>query len=399
MTTVGRTIALYDRPGIQQFTSQDAAELSRTLKEMDNTTTTFPINSEIEFQLDYSGRTKAGGYRFTHFAFSQVAQLLAPGLSKFLPDLSGSVTLPDDREYLVDGGLSIDLWNRLVDLRFALFQHYRVIRNDKDSRIEGVVGHKHQYLENLALYEMANETLATHRPEVSFYAAMIVGRKLALWYRSRNPLFVLAVDNEQWPFYYGYYFTNGEATGTSVRGTLAVFSRAGLCLAPYDKYGERVTHTGKEFYQRLGRMFSTVSSKEIPEAELRKGAAALLTEDLGFQTTMTKPERKQQSRKLVHSLSHIGIPQNLAMEVVENGLVRGRALGRASFVQLQDVSRVYARRTLIDLFVPLMHIARGVDLTRREKIEQAAFEVLTGHIIIPRSNHNNGKTTIKHASS
>lgn len=385
VTTPGRTVSLYDRPGIQQFTGRDAAELSRRLKELDNTTTTFPINSETEFQLDRDAKTKMGGYRFTHFAFSQVSQLLAPGLSKFLPDLAGSITLPEDREYLVDAGLSIDLWNRLVDLRFALFQHYRVIRNDKDKRIEGLVGNKHQYLENLALYEAANETLATHRPEVSFYAAMIVGRKLALWYRANTPMFVLAVDEAQWPFYYGYYFTNGEATGTSVRGTLAVFSCAGLCLSSYETFGDRVTHTGKEFYQRLGQMLSTVSTKEIPENELRSGAQALLTASLGFTPTMTKPERRQQQRRLVHSLSHIGVPQNLANEVVESGLTKGRGIGKANFVQLQDVSRVYTRRTLIDLFVPLMHVARNVDLTRREKIEQAAYEVLMGHILIPRS--------------
>lgn len=389
-TTPGRTVTLYDRPTIQQFSKAQGVELARQLKELDNTTTIYPISDEAEFQLTGDGRTKSGGYRFTSFAFSQIAQIIAPGLSKLLPDISGSIVLSEDRQFLVDSALSIDFWNRLIDLRFATFRNYRIIRNDKDKLIEGVIGTKHQYLENLALLTAANETLADYRPDVKFFAAVIVGRRMAVWYRSAAPAFVVDVDGQPWPFFVGYYFTNGEATGTSVRGTLAVFSREGLCLGPYKQFGERVTHAGREFYQRLGQMLITVITKEIPVTELRHGAEALLTTTLGFTTDMDKQARRQQHRKLAHSLGIVGIPKKLASDIVKRGLTRGRSLGKANFMPLQDVGRVYPRRTLLDLWVPVMHAARAVDLSRREILEQAAFEVLLGRIMVPRSNNSNG---------
>lgn len=397
LSTPGRTVLLYERPAIQQFTRKTQNQLRERLVDLDNTTTIHTIGSEEEFQLDPRGRTKVGGYRFTYLAFAQIAKLMAVGLSKLLPDISGSITLPDDREFLVDGGLAIDLWNRMVELRFSLLHNHRVIRNDRTKQIEGVIGNRHQYLENAGFYEAASEIIPKYQPDVNFHGAMIVGRRMAMWFRAKSAMFELDVDGTRWPFYHGYYFTNGEATGTAVRGALVVFSQAGLCLAPYAAYGGRMTHTGRDFYTRFGQMLMGVVNREVPVAKLHEGAKGLLSTDLGFQPTMMKPDRKQQQRRLVHALTHLGIPKNLAAEVVENALTKGRNLRKGTFFPHQDVSRVYSKRTLLDLLIPLLELARHVDLSRREKIEQAAFDVLTGRILITRSG-TNGTTVSKKAS-
>jgi len=382
LTSTGQHQDLYVQPEVVTFSHRQAEDLSSHLRQMDTGTSVYPVSDATEFQLDEEGRTRVGGYRFTSSAFFQTAQIVAPGLSRFLPDLSGSIPLPDEYADLVDGRLAISLWNELVDLRFPRFRFHRVIRNEDGKTIEGLMGSKHQYLENLALYQYANEAMQNHQPSVRMYAAQLIGRRLALWFRNQTPMFSIQVGEEAWPVYYGYYFTNGEATGTSVRGTLAIFTRKGICLGPYKRRGGRVTHTGKDFFQRLGKMFTGVTSAEVPEEAIREGAESLLTKSLGFTVEMDRQGRRDQTKMLVHTLSHLGVPQNLAAEVVEEGLTVGRSLGQANFRPMEQVDRLYASRTTIDLFVPLLGLAKKLDLSRREKLEQAAFEILTDRFLV-----------------
>ncbi len=373
--------AIYVKPRVQQFNARQHGDLAGTLRTMDRNTSVRPVADIDELQLSDDGRTIRDGFSFTFAAFNQAAQILAPGLSKLLPDLSGTVALPDEREQLVDAMQAIHLWNALVDLRFPLFQRHRAIRNDDARTIEGFVGFKHQYLENLALYQEASETLANYQPDVSMYAGLLVGRRFSVWFRSNQPMFSKSVDDKQWPFYHGYYFTNGEATGTSVRGTQAIFTPKGVALGPYRGFGRRVTHTGKDFVQRLGQMLAEVCQHEIPVEALESGAAEMIDRPLGFNCDSNKESRKERSKKLIHSLSLLGVTKNLAGEIVQKGLTEGRNHG-LNLPPVQRISHLYATRTLLDLFVPLLWVARKVDLARREKLEQAAYEMLTGRVLL-----------------
>ena len=49
--------------------------------------------------------------------------------------------------------MAIDIFNQIVDLRFNVFEHFQVLRNDDTHLIDGLVGYKHQYLENTNLFD------------------------------------------------------------------------------------------------------------------------------------------------------------------------------------------------------------------------------------------------------
>lgn len=377
----GNCCSLYTRPKIRRYMANQALELSTYLQTLDERTSVRPMHNADEVQLDQTGSTLSDGFKFTSAAFRQAAQIIGPGFSKLMPDIAGMLTTDDDRCRLVDGPLAIRIWNELVDLRFALFERYRIIRNDYSRTIEGFVGHKHQYLENLWLYREVSDTLAAQQPDVSMYAAILVGRRFSVWFRNRTPMFTTVVDGQNWPYYSGYYFTNGEATGMSVRGTLAVFTPKGACLGPYRRFGGRVAHTGREFASRLGEMFGSVLQADIPVDKLLQGANDLLTKSLGYDPNGTKEQRKERSKRITHSLGLLGVQKNLAAEVVEQALVVGRYQGVETQAWSQ-VHQLYASRTLLDLLVPLLHTARKIDIVRREKIEQAAFDVLIGRLIL-----------------
>ena len=381
-STVGSLRTLYTQPTVIKFGSRQADELGRYLRQLDHATTIYPISDVTELQLKPDCSTVRDGYRYTRGGFIQVAQLAAPGLSKLLPDLAGMVHRAVDRESLVDGAAALRMFNDMLDLRYPLFRQYRMIRNDVTKQIEGFVGNKHQFLENYALYEQASISLESNKPGVVMHSAALYGRRMAVWFRSREPFCSLTVDAKPWPLYYGYYFCNGEATGTAVRGTLTVFTRKGVCLGPFKKFGGKVAHTGKDFPQRLGAMFEDVTGGDVPFDELKAGAEKLLQASLGFDVARESKSRRQRVRQLAHSLSHAGVPKALALEVVSEALSNGRHAGDPDVQQTFQMERLYASRRLFDLFVPLMRTARQLDFGRREKVEQAAFELLIGKVII-----------------
>lgn len=351
------------------------------LQRLDHDTSLRPISSASELQLDDHCKTKVGGFRLTLPAYRQAAQILAPGLSKFLPDIAGMTRSDDNRDQLIDGIMAIQLWNRLMDLRFGLFERYRVIRNENERTIEGFVSYKHQYMENIWLYNESVESLRQGNRQINMHAASLAGRRLALWFKDTTPAFSITSDNRTWPFYCGCYFTNGEATGMSVRGTSAILTPWGVCLAPYKRFGRRVTHIGRDFVERVGEMFASVVYAEIPVDKLRSGAAELLTKSLGFQIDWTAEQRKERAKKITHSLGLLGIQKNLAVEVTDLALATGRYQG-VNTTEWSQSHQLYAGRTVLDLFVPLLWTARRLDQIRREKMEQAAFEVLMGRLLL-----------------
>ncbi len=381
----GHRCELYTKPKVKRFDTSIAGSLpalANYLQTLDNNTSLRTLHDATEIQMDEGAAMLRDGFRFTTSAFRQAAQIMAPGLSKFLPDLAGVVvTKADERTRRTDGRCAIRLWNELVDLRFSLFERYRIIRNDQERTIEGFVSHKHQYLENIWLYREAVATLTSYNPDVDVYAALLTGRRFAIWFRHKTPAFSLTVDDQTWPFHGGYYFTNGEATGTSVRGTLAIFTPRGTCLGAYRKFGRRVTHVGKDFMTRLGEMFSSVVHCDVPWDKIEAGAKAMLTTSLGYNIDWSADQRKERSKKLSHSLSILGVQKNLATEATDLALATGRYHGMDS-VAWSQAQQLYASRTLLDLFVPLIGLGRRLDLARREKLEQAAFDVLMGRLLL-----------------
>lgn len=334
-------------------------------------TSVYPIAGPVELQLTRQGRTKRGDFRYTSCGFYQLAGLLGPGLGRFLPDLAGMN--PRQAVNCVDGEQAIRIFNDLIDLRLSLFEQYRLVRNESLRVIEGLVGSRHRFLENLTMLRLAHDAL----PQTcEFYGGALVGRRLALWFRSREPLFV--IDSPAWPMYFGYYFSNAEATGVSVRGSLALYTREGVCIAPYRRFGFRVTHAGRDFDARLGQLFGEVYN-EPPLAEIREGVLKAKATRLGFTEHDSDRDRRSRVRRLVHSLAQLGISQGVGTDIVHEALYMGR---HPDPVLTPSYPKQFPSRTLFDLFVAMLRVGKRLDLDRQERVGQAAFDALTGRLIV-----------------
>ena len=369
-------VPLFVRVPGRLFSAAQAGELDAVLRDSDDSTIVADLSSEDDLLLRENGVTNRG-YRLTRQAFYYVASRLSPGLSRCLADLSGTVPASD-------GGLSfaareaIALWNAAVLARFGRLSMHRLVRNESSRRIDGVIGPKHQYLGNYAFYREVLESLTASRREygTSFYAAKLAGGRFSLWFRDAEPAFSVAVDDQLLPFYEGRYFTNGEAAGTAVRGTLAVYTRFGVSLASYAVAGRRLTHRGKKFRAGVSKAIEDIVGIEWDRTRAAEEATASLLQPLGFLATMSSQQLRDRRKSLLHSLSLAGVGRTDAADVLAAALQYGRGYTEQSLPDPGSLPDGVGR-TLFDLFVPLQVFARRSGGVAREQLEMAAYEMLT----------------------
>lgn len=367
--------ALYTKPPYHAFRAQQMAQLEKLLTESERSTTLHPLADTQDLQLSEDGRTRRGNYRYTSHAFQQLTQLLCPGLSKMLPDLSGTIRRGELPSHLYFKGVAQRIFNQVVDLRFPMLAQYRVIRDEHSRLIEGFVGVKHRPLENIDSFRQMRDAIESTAPNAKFHAAVLSGRRLTLWFRNERADFQVTVGTKVTPMHAGYYFSNGEATGSSVRGAFALYTPYGVCLRPFKK-NERVTHIGRDFSRRLNKMFRLVLSDATPLAELQAICQATLPISLGYADLDAKAA-KERDHKLVRSLGELGIPQRIAVGALTDALQAG---AEATQLQPYQLSIGLASRTIFDLFASLLRLARRLPVNRREKVEQAAYLTLTGKL-------------------
>ncbi len=366
---------LYTKPPYHAFKANQMGQLEVLLTQSERATTLFPLADTQDLLLAEDGRTRRGNYRYTSHAFKQLTQLLCPGLSKMLPDLAGTIKRADLPDHLYFRPVAQRIFNQVLDLRFQVLSQYRVIRDEHARLIEGFVGVKHRPLENLDSFRQMRDAIESMAPEAKFFAAVLSGRRLTLWFRNECPSFQIQVGSKTCPIRVGYYFSNGEATGSSVRGAFALYTNHGACLRPFKK-NERVTHIGRDFSRRLHKMFRAVLSDELQPGALQALCQASLPTPLGYAGLDNKAV-KERDQRLVRGLGELGIPQRIGAGVLNDAVLMG---ADSEPMQPYQLSLGIGSRTIFDLFVALLRTARKLPINQREKVEQAAYLTLTGKL-------------------
>lgn len=367
---------LYTKPLLQAFDARQEGELIHCLETSDDDLSLFPIGRPEELKIDVTGRTLEG-YRYTSLGFRHLARILAKGLVQVIPDMVGLTPRSDaDGDSLTDVSATVDFFNAVVDARFPLLRRFRLVRNDAEQLIEGLVSNDHRFLENRDFYSCVRDAMGMLAPQPRFYSAVVIGRKLSVWFRETASAFTSYIDDSiPFPVYRGYYFCNGEIKGTSVRGTPALFTRAGVCLVPYKSGKARLPHKGRDFHKRLAEMFANVTSLALPVEQLQAGLAKLAATPL--EISSSHKVRAAQEKRMAIMLHHLGVDGRLAMEAV----VAAIDVGHPEFIGKELWKADIRHRTLFDIFVSLLRMSRRLDSNRREQLEQAAYSMLAGKFL------------------
>lgn len=367
--------SLYVKPPMRRFKPGECSKLDKYLEDLELRTKIVPVSCVADLAMQPDGAT-ASGNRYTAIGFTQLAYELSPGLSTLVPDLAGCKRKPEDELERFDLGAAISVFNSVLTLRFDLLKRQRMVCDGDRKLIDGLLGPKRQYLRNREMLQSCNDALAGHRG-IEFFAAEIMGRRLTLWYRSRDPVFTISCRGMKHQFYRGYYFCNSESSGTGLRGTDVYFGKYGVALGPF-RAGTRMAHVGRTFRKRSEKLFGAVVERELNTKKVGDYLPSLVLTSLNV--VGTEEERAQQITKLVHTLTRgRKISKWVAQDVVQNALAMGadeQGLSPGDLLRPQP----YEKRTAYDLFCALIRRSRGLGLERRENVEHVAYELMLGKL-------------------
>ncbi len=375
-SAVADIVKLYVSPTMQTFPRDKLQSLMTYLQDSEKSTSIVDISSPADLQFNKTGRTKSGGLRMTHLMFQQCAQKLGPGTGRFISSMAGPVQAAESTQ-TTDTEFAIAVWNKTVALRLSPLQKYRMIKNQRTRQLEGLVGNRQHYLNNYEILERAITACSdAHGDSCSFYGAKLVGRSMTLWFRHNTPMMTLTVDGITSAFYGGYYFTVQEASGTAMRGTMAVLCPQGVCLAPYKQFGGRAARNqnGEKFDDRLSRLFSKVFDGRFERDVLLAGVQALPDTSLGFTPDMLKDKRERHAEYVLKMLRSFGVQKDLAVVILSDALHMGHDIPESP--SSQQLSLLFSRRSMLDLFVHLLRKAKVSRSSVREKLELLAYRVI-----------------------
>jgi len=249
----------------------------------------------------------------------------------------------------------------------------RLLVNHGDHLIDGLIGARHATADSALLYSEIVDAMKTARYPSVFQAAIVVGRRMSAWYRSKDPVFSVKVNGEPQPFWVGTYFCNGDATQKSLKATTTLFNRFGGCLAKFDRKGREI-HLGKDFFQRASRMFVYVAQKELPISRYRESIGRLV--DTSLEMSGSGDDRERRIEFVAARLSPL--PSRLAVDIVRQAVNVGCDLEPRPEITLTKT--VFSTRSQYDLFCSLLRVARTMGMERRETIERIAYDLMLGRI-------------------
>jgi hypothetical protein len=368
-------------PEPRRFGADAEKALAAELTQLERVTSVKHVSGAGELCLDREGRLP-GGYRYTEAAFKQVCSLAARGLYQLVIDLSGiyrqTGTLRND--YSFDG--AVDLFNAVVRRRFRgrFDGKARMVRNTDQAHrlVDGVLGPKYNYLENRTVYDMAKDAVASGPVRVRFHEAALAGRRIAIRFAHRAPLFEIPlVGHGVESFYGGYHFSNSEIAGeASVKAAILLLRQPSDTIA-LGKFGKgRLAHTGKDFGKKLNKMFQAVLSIPQDAKTLRERVEAIREAGLGLGGT--EQERDDRLEYIALMLHRQDIPKSLAGRIAVSAMNYGSydVVGKPRMLTRE----VLGRRTVYDLYTALTREAKELPLSVRESVEQAAYGLLNGKI-------------------
>ena len=309
------------------------------------------------------------GFRYTAQAFMQVCKLAAPGLSRLLADLSGTIPRPTDSIY--DAQLAIKTFNAVINTRFRCIERYMAVLDNQKKYIIGFVPMRNFYLDNCSWFERIHESIQNYATPFRFAGARATGRTISLWYRAEKAALKANVKGQQLPLYAGVYFCNGESIGKSIRGAKTCFSSIGQFLGNFKDHGGSVKHSALMFESEFDQLLDYIANVDLPLAELGSALHAAAGRKL-VTTFSTVKSIRQVKRRLVAFLTENNVASYVAKRAVDRALYGDESgeLIDENFYQALD------KKTWFDVVSSVLKDAKTFSFSRRERIEQAIFDFL-----------------------
>lgn len=385
-----QTHQLYARTPIHTYGLGDLKKLEDELDEADKYMLLEEIRNPSELQLKPSGETKTGAYRYTSIGFQQVASSLAKGLSTLVPELWGLSDSRVDTYDMEKITAAVRVFNTVVENRFDLLSGFYLVVNRRARLIQGLVSPKYTRIENPTFLEMTQDVAMDSEFPVEFYHATLIGRRLTVQYRSKQPL-TRYTDSEVRKVYIGYQYRNGEITGTSVRSFRLVLLPFGQVLWPV-RGGKplRTVHSGRNMDAKAEK---TLRRTLLPGLDM---AVRVVNNMLNLRKKPLNVPRDPESREeFMQEQASAFSGRSLAKWVGESIIERAVLHGHAGTDM--PTNRDFDRRTHYDVLCAMLQVAQELDLERRDRVEQLAFNFIDGTFMLNQETSDDETGTISPA--
>jgi len=355
-------------PEQHEFGATEVHAFCKYARHIDQATFSAPIEELQDIRLDAAGRLQIDESQLSLLALKQLCHYVAAGLWTYVSDVGGIIRRRGRADSMLSPALAIRTLNQSLELRFLLKDGIRrrhLIKNTAARTIDGIVGANYKYLPHIQLYEAVEDFIVSTGAPVQFHSALLHGRRLAMAFCRKEPLF----SYEGQPFYAGYYFSNSEAGECSVNVAVTIASEAGYGLGQF----QRLPHTGKRFtkrlYKKLGAIFGLYPFNKPDDVEQ---AVARLSKPLG----VVQNGRVDQKRRgaLIHCLVFDRKIEGAVATRIANRLIYGEQQATEACIPQQS--------TYYDLWTGLLQCAAELHLSAREAAARTAYALLCGNLVI-----------------
>jgi hypothetical protein len=353
------------------FGMKQENDLIAELARVDRSTSTMPVGSVREVEMQADGTIGQSGLKPTTWCFYQLCSLVCPGLYSVLVEMTAN---GDELSRLA----AISVYNQLLRLRFTQVVHSKVFLCDRDQKtVEALVSQEYHFMPNMRLCNRVQEFLANADGEIRFYGSDLRGRWLVLRYYAVQPLFQTEWDG--FNYHAGWHFSNHEGGRAAVRLTNSIVRGKGLLsmLLPLDR-SRYTMHRGKNIERKIDLILGNVAAHtwRVDQLQERLQNAATLKLGLGNMDAKVEEARKLHLEQRLRDIGRI-LTKPLASKIVAGTIVQPYNENKARpmiGVHRHDM----ASRTLLDLAASASRESRGRDIAMQELLEQLAYRLVFG---------------------
>ena len=368
----------------RRFGPTELEELRAQLLRQDGAVVLLPLDDVDQIRLLPNAVTARGGYRLSRHALGQICSLLAAGLAALLADLTGDRLRAGYPGLRGDVGQALDVYNRLLQHRFACVSGSLLLVDQQSRIIEGVLGTGYRRLANAVLLDQVEACLSV---DAVFMEARLCGRALSFyWLQDQAPLLVGLGDD----YRCGIYVSNSEMGDRASRADPAVMRcRDRTWLLAGGAAAAPVHHSGKDYPQRWSRALSSAVAFSFDGDRLVQQLQQLGGKNLGFAgpaglgTIGPVTQHERRSRTLAQAFARRQLPLAFGQRCVRAALLRSAA--DAPDAPQDPLAQQDRRqlRTHYDLLAALMREASALAPSLREKAEKLAYDLATANWRLP----------------
>lgn len=365
-----RELPLYCQPDSRVYSAQQLDVLQNDIRTEQLNTQVAALYSTQQLFLQENAATTEG-FVYTKKAFLQLCVLAAPGLSRLLQDLSG--TIPRRYDSLYDAQLAIRTFNAVLSTRFRSLERFLVVKNVQRKRILGFVPARNYLLDNQSWLEKIFDSLKLFDRDFVFSGARVCELAVSIWLKSKDPVVKTFISGKKVPLYDAAYYCNGESLNGAARGVRACQIPFGILLGGYKDYGGMARHSNLNFESAFDEMLDRVATSPLPLHDLAKTLHAVSNKKL-INAFATMKSVRGIKRALCAQLTEFKVNNAVAVRAIDRALYGERSPD--DYVDDSSFLTSLTEKTWLELLSQILKDARSYTFARREQIEQAIFDFL-----------------------